>query len=442
MLNLMLFASCYAGGFILAFSSNPVWAFMLYQVVYFMNPLDRWWNYALPSISYSFFTVVLMLAVFIKDQKNLSKNRIFGSPQFKWIYLILCSWLLTKTYAVQPIYNDEAVSNFLKLVVIISVAYKLIDGVKQLNMVLMANVAGAAYLGFVAFQTGRNSGGRVEGIGTVDSPDANGTAAAIVPSAVLALYFFWSSKRKTIKIVAVVFGAFIVNALVLINSRASFLALAASVFYFMGHLYFSSVKKDGQRRAVIWLGILGLIALTQVVDESALERFGTLKTVEMREDSETGATRLFFWLAALDMSVDHPFGAGARGFDFYSPEYIPWTVNTGGGRNRSVHSTWLESLTETGYHGFFFLVAMLISSFRATMKCKRKLSKETLFDEYYKIVAIEASLLAFIVAMTFMNRFRAEILYWCVLYTACAYNVFILKVPTEQKLSAIRDHKG
>lgn len=63
MLNFLLFVTCYLGGFILAFISNPAWSFVLYQLVYFMNPLERWWSYMIPSLSYSFFTVILMFAV-------------------------------------------------------------------------------------------------------------------------------------------------------------------------------------------------------------------------------------------------------------------------------------------------------------------------------------------------------------------------------------------
>lgn len=428
MLNLLLFIGCYLGGFVMAFASNPVWAFMLYQLVYFMSPLDRWWSYMLPSLSYSLFTVILMIVVYLKDFKRHQENRIFAVPQFKWMYFIALAYVATIFHAALPDANNFATVNFIKLCIIISIAYKLIDTDSKLNGVLAAYMAGAAYVGFLAFQVGRDATGRVENIGTVDSPDSNGIAAAIAPSLVLCIYYFWVSKRKIVKFAVAVAGALVANGIVLINSRGSFLAVILSVAYFLFFLLFSKFQRKSQKSSALGLIFLGLIAAVNVIDESAIQRFYSINQEEMTEEQETGATRMFFWVAAIDMAKDFPFGAGALGFQVHAPNYLPEGMDTGGTRNRSVHSSWFEALTETGYLGLFCLVAMLFSSFKSTKQCKLALFQLHDVDKYFKIVAIEAALLAFIVAMSFMNRFRAEILYWCVLFTACAFNIYVLKV--------------
>ena len=69
---------------------------------------------------------------------------------------------------------------------------------------------------------------------------------------------------------------------------------------------------------------------------------------------------------------------------------------------------------------------MIFFSFKTTQLCKESLKKRAEVDEYFKVVAIQCSLIAFIVAMTFLNRMRAEILHWCVLFTAIAYQVYVL----------------
>lgn len=428
MLNFFLFVICYAGGFLLAFVSNPAWAFMLYQMVYFMNPLDRWWGYMLPSLSYSFYTVILMMVVFLKGYQEHKKNRLFDVPQFKWVYFIAAGYICVSFYAVLPELHRSATIDFIKLVIIISIAYKLVDTDKKLDGILQAYIAGAAYIGFMVFQVGRNRGDRVEGVGTVDAPDTNGVAAAIAPAMVLALYYFWVASSNAARFAIVVAAAFIANGIVLINSRGSFLAVVASFAYYLGYQFFSKHQRKHQKASVIGVVLLGLVGAAVVVDESAIERFMSMQEEQMTEEQETGATRVFFWLAAMDMAKDHPFGLGASAFEVMAPDYLPMDIKSGASRNRAVHSTWFESLTELGYLGLFFLVMMLLSCFKATSQCKRFLVQQNEINLYYKMVAVEAALIAYMVAMTFLNRYRAELLYWCILFTACAYNIYIVKM--------------
>ncbi|MCP5018255.1 MAG: O-antigen ligase family protein [Ketobacter sp.] len=417
----------------MAFTSHTAWAFMLYQFIYFMNPLGRWWSYMIPSISYSFFTVILMLIVFTWKLKEHSQNRLMAAPQFKWIFMIAAGYAIASSYASLPSVHSDATINFIKMVVILSVAYKLVDTSNKLDGILYAYIAGTAYIGYLAYQVGRDSTGRVEGIGTVDAPDSNGIAAAIAPSAVLCLYFFWIHNKKLAKFSIAVAGAFIANAIVLINSRASFLAIIGGNLYFLAYMFFSSHQRTNQKSSAVAVVFMGLIAASFLIDQTAIERFLSIKEQEMTEEQQTGATRVFFWIAAMDMAKDHPFGAGAAGFEAHAPEYLPEDMDTGFSRNRSVHSTWFEALTDLGYPGIFMLIMLLYSSFWATRQTKKELARRKDFDNYYKVVAIEGALISFIIAMSFMNRFRAELLYWCVLFTACAYNIYVVKQIAEEE---------
>lgn len=435
MLNLVLFVGCYLGGFFLALTRSPVWAFMLYQVIYFMNPTERWWGYMVPSISYSFFTVLLLLFVFAMKFKEHNSNRLFAAPQFKWVFFIVLGYALANLYAAIPFINNAATINMIKLVVTISIAYKIVDNEKKLDGVLCAYIAGASYIGFMVFQVGRNMGDRVQGVGTVDAPDTNGVAAAIAPTLVLALYYFWITKSKLVKGAVVLAAAFTANALVLINSRGAFLAVAGGIIYFLTILLFSKYQRPRQKSSVIAIILFGIFGALMVVDESAMERFYSIKSEgsEMPAEQETGATRVYFWLAAIDMVKDHPFGAGASGFEFYAPQYIPDNIDSGSSRNRAVHSTWFEALTDLGYLGLFCLIMLVMSVFKTTNKCKKALLEVNKVDEYYKMVALQAAFISFLIAMSFLNRFRAEVLYWCVLFSACAYNIYVVKTGFGKK---------
>lgn len=415
-------------GFIGSLTRNPVYAFALYEAVYFFNPEQRWWGSMVPDFSYSFFVVLLMIFLLIVNFKRVKENSLLKIPQFRWMYVILTLYGIAYFYSALPDEHYEALVYFLKLIVIVSIAYKLCDSAAKLNYVLYGYIFGAWYIGFVAYQLGRNSGDRVEGIGTVDSPDSNGIAAAIAPTLVMALYYFLTSKNWILKSLFVIAGVFIANGLVLINSRGAFLAVGASILFFMLHMYFSPFQRKYQKATAIFITVAGLAGAGSLMDDSFIERMKSIENIEVNEEQESGATRIEFWKAAFNMAKDHPFGAGNRGFDYYAPQYIPENIDTGRGRNRSVHSTWFEALSEIGYFGLLALFIMLYTAFRSLNYCKKTLKNKNQADEYFKMVAIQAALLAFIVAMTFMNRLRADVLYWLILYSACAYNVYVLKV--------------
>lgn len=433
MLNFLLFIGSYFSGFYLALFSAPVFAFVLYQAVYFFYPANRWWGYMVPDLSYSFFTVVLMMMVCLKGVKEHKKNNPLKSPPFKWIYSLLLISYIVSFYAIAPWHHDPALVLYLKMAITMSIAYTLVCTRKDLDLILYGYIFGAWYVSYYITQIGRNAGGRVEGIGTVDAHEANGIAAAIAPSIVIALYYFWNTQDKRLKLLLGIAGAFIANAIVLINSRGAFLGVAVSIFYFLWYLFFSSVKRKNQKMFTIGLVFVGLIATIKIVDDSFIQRVESIFTDEVSENQESGATRTEYWRAAAEMAQDHPEGLGTRGFDAYAPMYLKENIYTGYSRNRSVHSTWFEVLTELGYAGFFAFCCMIISCFLATKKCRKKLKSENNISDYYKVLAIEGALISFLITATFLNRYRAEVLYWCVLFAACAYNVYYLKSKTKPK---------
>jgi hypothetical protein len=427
MLSILLFFGSYISGLIAAFRYAPIFAFITYQAVYFYNPEKRWWGNSIPELSYSYYTVICMLVLLLLNWKKVN-NSIWKIPQLKLVWFLML--LYGVTYFWSPIQSLHYASwvFYLKMVVTISVAFKLCNTEKTLNYILLGYVYGAWYISFYVFQVGRNNGGRVEKVGTIDSPDANGLAAAIAPSIAICLYYFWASSNKKLKFLMVITGAFITNALVLINSRGAMLSVLAGVGFFMTHMFFSRVKKKNQRMAALGIVLVGISGVVYLADDTFIERMYTLKTESsVTTERETGATRMVFWGAAWDMAKDYPLGKGYRGFNQFGASYVPEHIDTGKSRNRTVHSTWFEALSETGYIGLLLLILIVYYCFKTTQLCKHKLRANSQLKEYYKVVAIQSALISFLVAMTFLNRMRAEILHWCILFTAVAYQIYVLK---------------
>lgn len=435
MLHFLLFVTSYWGGLIQAFRIAPVYLFLVYQTVYFFHPMTRWWDNYVWDISYSYYTVILMIFFVLFQKKKVSKTPVMSVPQFKWMYLLLFLYAITYFYAANQAGHWRYLEVFIKLVITMTVAFKLIKTIKYLDYALLGYIYGASYISFYIFQVGRNRGDRVEGIGMVDSPDANGVAAALAPALVLCVYYFWVAKHWYYKLAFLVATALIANALVLINSRGAFLAAFAGLLFFMGKLFFTRVKVKAQKVKIITFGVLGLIAAVSIMDDSFITRVMSItEETEVDTTRETGATRTIFWKASVDMSFDYPFGKGAKGFNYYAPIYIPKGVvvnATGSDDDRSkmktVHSTWFEALSEVGYLGLFALLAMLRACFKTTKIIKSYLKKINAIEHYYKILALEGALISYMVGASFLNRMRAEVFYWLILFTACAYNVYILQ---------------
>lgn len=420
----LLFLMVVAAGVIATFVYSGASAFFLYQLVYFLNPDSRWWSAEIPGLSYSFIAAILMLiALGLKYRQYSETSPWREQPVFKWAIGIVVLYYLVGLIAIRPEIHYQFAFNLLKLVLIVMVAYKLVNNSKLLDLALWSYVIGATYIGYLATINGRNSSGRVEGIGMADAPDANDTAAALVPAGAILLYFFWMGSKK-VKLACVFCGALIANGLVLINSRGSFLGIVSSAGLYLLYMTFSRYRRKGQRAIAVFTVIVGISGGLYVADEAFWERMATLQNVEDQETS--GSSRVNFWIAALEMSVEYPLGLGVDGFNmlaelYIPPEYLSGTVF------KSVHSMWMQGLTEIGWLGLLCLVIMLFSLWRLSRKAKKWLLEQGENSAYFKVLALECALFGYLVAGSFINRFRAEILYWMIVLLAIGINIYFLQ---------------
>lgn len=446
MLNILLFWSVFFGGIAMSLFRLPVYAFMAYQAVYFFNPPKRWWGDSIPYWSFSFYLVVLMAGLLLINWKKLKQNKLFSVPQTKWIYGFLLLHLMATFYAVLPFRHEMFTTFFFKLVVIISIAYMLINTRKDLYLAILGYVFGAWYLSFYVFQIGRNSGDRVEGIGTVDSPDSNGIAAALAPAIIFGIYFLWRSPNLMYRIASIGVLAFLCNAIVLINSRGAVLGVAVGAMFFMYDLFKAKLKGKYQRGTVIGLCLMGIIGLATIMDDGFTERFLTMKEESkgVNKDGESGSTRVIYWMAALEVAKDYPMGTGAYGFNYHSVAYIPADTAIGQrmrreGGFKSVHSSWFSTLAEVGFIGLFFLVMIFVSCRNSAKKMKAYFYEKNNLYDYYLVSAMQGALLTFAVCMIFLDRHRAEILYWLFLFFMCAHNIFLNKKELEGEAEVVVD---
>jgi hypothetical protein len=412
------------GGISATFIVSGASSFVLYQLIYFLNPDNRWWSAAIPGISYSFVVSILMIGTLAVKYREYSNRAPWAEVSaFKWMTALLACYYLAYLFALNPSIHDRFTFEFTKLVVIVLVAYKLVNTQRALDVSIWAYVLGATYIGYVATVTGRNSAGRIEGIGPVDANDANDLAAALVPVAVILMFYAWMGSKK-VKLLCVICGAFIANGLVLINSRGAFLGVIAGVGLYLVYMTFSRYRRKGQRGIAIIIILVGISGGLYITDDLFWERMSTLKDVEDQQTS--GSSRVNYWLATFDMMEDYPMGMGIDGFNIVSSFYLSEEYVSEGG-SKSVHSIWFQGLSEVGWHGIFIFFALLVSLAKLSRKAKKWVLAKDENINYFKLLALECGLLSYLVAGTFINRFRAEILYWMILLIAIAINVYFLQ---------------
>lgn len=422
-------------GSIAPFIYGAHWAFYLYEMIYFLNPDNRWWSYSIPALPYSKISVIILFLTFFSSYKKYQKNKITQLPIFKWFSLLMISYALVYFYAIRPEYQEEAIIGYIKLFIIMGVAYKVIDSQTKLELALYAYILGATYLGYETYTVGRNSGDRVEGVGLVDAPNANGAAATIVPAFPLLIFYFWQGNKK-VKLAMTIAGAFILNALVLINSRGAFVGTVVSVSYFLWKMYTSKIQQQFQKMTVIMITIMGLLSISVLIDDAFITRMQTLNSIE--DEAASGSHRYRMWLSTFDLVADYPFGVGAYGYEALSPIYVAPELFDQGQKEKAVHSIWFQALAEVGWHGFSFFIMMILSTFRLAMLTKRKCLEKGQFYQYFLAHAILCSYLGVLVASTFINQFRVQIVYWTILFVACFYSI----IMNDQHQSSEKNNKG
>lgn len=427
MLSALMYLIPFIAGVLMSFRFGPVLIFMVYQLDYFLNPQNKWWGSMLPFIGAQFYLVLTMIIVFILGFRKYGATPVFSHPQFRYMLLTVLMFALAYFNAPYVDYHLSSTDAFITVAVVVFLICKFCIEKKHVSWIVDAYLFSAASLSIYIYGWGRNSAGRVEGVGMVDASDSNLVSAALVPTIVMFIAKVIAEKRILPRGIYGVGLLLTLNALILINSRGAFLGVVAGVGYFM----FVSFKNDAftikEKRAIFFGMVLLVGAFLRLADTTFIERMMTMKTesAQASREQQTGSTRVYFWKASFEMAKDYPFGAGAGGFVYHSPQYLPRDLNTGSSRNRAVHSTWFEVLSEAGFLGFLFFTLMIYHTHKSFTRVRKHLWAAKDFVNSAMVLAISSGFVSFVVTMTFINRLRAEVLYWLIGLSICCVNVFI-----------------
>ena len=402
------------------------WGICAYILNYFLNPPSRWWYHHLPDLRYTFIIAVLILVVYIVRHRQYSETRLFEVPQSKWLIMDVLIFSIISLWAVWPEVHNTSLITHYKLLGFLYIAYKVVNNSEKFEKMIWAFLAGNFYLGWVGHNQGRSAGHRMENFGPADCGGDGNSIALILVSAIPILIYYLFKGKNWQRFLSLLFMAYIMEAMILVNSRGAFLGLLVSLAYFFFYMFFNQGTSFKQRLNILLSVFLGIGLFIYLTDTAFWERMDTIQT-EI-ESGTGGAGRTFFWMKSIELVKEYPLGVGSFGYQYLSPQFIPEQYLTGG--KRSVHSLYFQCLVERGYLGFLIFVGLLSSNLLFVRRIKRFLNQTNQHDLSFQIVAIESGFIGFLAGAVFLNRLQAEVLYIFMMFIACFGSIYYINRRT------------
>ncbi len=401
----LMWVSLYASAIVLALLSNPLFGVLGYLLEYYMRPELKWWGDELPSLRYNLIISMVLGLSFMLQRSNLPKMADTPNPARRWLLSLAAIMLfVTATMAVNRTVSWGWVLQWSKMAIIFPMlVYACVRSRQGFNAFVSCHILGAFWWGWEAYDDPKRIAGRLVNIGSGDSLDDNTASAHLLTVLPFIAIFCFTEKDKRLRTIALIAAPFVINTLILCNSRGSMVGLLAA----LGAAFF--LVKTGYRGRMVGVGVLALAGFLLLADQTFIDRQQT--TAEYEEDG-SARQRLETWQGAAQLVKDHPLGTGGRGFHFLSPIYIPSVVFSHGGDLRAPHNTYAMVASEWGIAGLVCYLGFYFSTIAMLQQAKRRARPEEQGFYYWRAFAIQIAIIAFMVAGTFSDRLYAEAGYW------------------------------
>lgn len=405
---LLLFMMCVAGGL----TRWPLLALGAYFLSYYGHPPTRWWGPMLPDLRWSLTAagVCLIAAIMYKPAIKLEKPWFKDTIVICMVLFVVWLWIQLG-WALAPEDHIEGATFITKYLLIVYVIIKLLDTPEGLDFMCVSHIIGCAYLGLLAYQTG-SGGDRLDGVGGPDLNDSNTMSMQMATAAMLGVVQVLTGpiwKRG----IVVLCMPFILNAMILSQSRGSFLAL------FAGGIALFLLAPPGKKKIIGLLGAAGVVLFLMVASQSFWERMNTIKADEEGQRDLSAETRIVLAHAQLRMFLDHPMGSGHRGTAALSREYIDERYMAQNrevareDRQRSSHNTFLSVLSEHGIPGTLIYGTLLFAGYRRVMSLRSVKDDDPVRSHISLLAAgIGGALVVIYVAGQTADYIRKEIIPW------------------------------
>ncbi|QDT46422.1 O-Antigen ligase [Symmachiella dynata] len=410
-ISLVAFLALFVLFGLLAFT-RPAWGVCLYMLTFFASPPYWWWGRDIATYRWNLYGGVgLLIAVLISRSVNPNSNqpvtaktrRLITLATLLLINATAVHFLLSRNWGVS-FGSYELVAKFVLLFFMMIAA---IRTERDFKLVIMTLIIGMGYIGWEATinDRGKMVAGRLEGVGAPGATQANELASLAVTIIPLAGAFFMAGSRYQ-KFTAFLAAPFILNVILLCNSRGAFLSMIAS-----GVAFAAFAPKAIRWRAFKLLCLGGVAVWLLLGDPEIVQRFMTSFTSSEELDS-SASSRLQYWKAGIRMVSDYPLGAGGFGFKrVHGPKYIK-EVNDQDFDGRSVHNGYINETCEWGIQGFLLKMLFVTTGLFVLRQTINHCTRQGRTNEALYGCGIAACMTAFLGTCMFGDRLDAEWGFW------------------------------
>lgn len=402
--------------------STPFLGVIGYIITYHINPISQWWGSYVPQgiNRYALIYGLATLIGIIIHNKELNYKKLFEIQEILLVILLITIWFSIPIGINIGLGIDENAIKMTKVTLMVLMVSHLITDLKKYEIMVYIFIATGLYLGIQTYKApawmfiaGRLGGG----VGGSDLSNGNMLAAHFSMVISFIGIMFLKSGYKT-KILCLISAAFIINGIILIRSRGSFLGLicgAVSAVYF---------AKKFNRKKIIYLLLAGLISGGVLVNKDFIERMKLINT-DIEEMDTSALSRVEIWKLSLDIFKDHPFGVGVGNSSRVVGRYNPIF------EGKDTHNTYLRALVDLGIHGLIIYFLIMINAFRTLSSTERLITKFNVKEDlFWHIFAVRVGLVSYFVTIFFVSATYIEEFFWFVMFP-----VFLKRVVENEIFS-------
>jgi hypothetical protein len=386
-------------GLLLGLVAHPIYALLSYLWIYYNHPPTSWWGSDLPDLRYSLIAALVALVATVRARSQFSVPW-HDNPGAK-LLVAYCLWMWCQIpWAVNIEAHVEGSILATKYVILFYLIYRIVTDEKRFETFFWGHVLGCFILGWIAYRTSVH--GRLESIAIPGVDDSNLLATQMITGAAIAGFMFVgiTGYRRWIPFLML---PFMLNAVILTQSRGGFLAVAVSAPVAW---YLAPKNRRGFVSIAIVLGALLFLMLSH---DQFWDRVSTI--VDRPKEKAEREQRLEILGPQINMFLDYPLGAGHRGNEFLSPFYVPEEHLSQTGL-RSAHNTFIAALVDQGFPGAIVLLSLYFWVGLSLLRLKR-LDGEGLRPllGIYR-AALGTALASCFVSGLFLNLLKTEVQVW------------------------------
>ena len=401
----VLFLIAFVATLVLALVRHPIYGLYAYFLGFYGFPPARWWGADLPDLRWLLIAAAVTMISVLRMERTPNKPRWYANAAA--ISLIaFTAWLwLQQFWALDPAIHQYFAVTYTKFIIFFYLMYRVIEDENAVFLFSLAHVAGCVYYGWLAFNV--TGGGR---IGFIGGPNMDGTSAfsAHMTTGLIFAGILLLQTRGIVRILLVLTIPFILNGIIVTQSRGAFLGLVA------GGLVVLILCPPAKRKIAYSAAALGAMLFLMLTHEVFWQRMETIvHAVEKTEEMDGSAEgRWVIVDAQWKMFRLHPIrGSGHRGTVVHSARFIDerHLVSSGG---RSSHNTFMSLIVEQGIIGTAIYIAMAAWALLRLLQLKARDSSGLPASLGLYRAAIGGSLANLFVTGQFADFLRLEITIW------------------------------